>query len=181
MNLAPWLFDQCLFTMVPFVKDKELSGYDFNFAPFWIRIYNIPFECMDRQVAIEVGGAVGEVLAIDGRDRNGCWIEYMRIRVKLDTSKPLRRVVYMVGKDGKELMCTIKYERLPTFCYVCGCIGHNTRRCELYAQEMSSSEFQFGNWLRVQLGRSSQGPGRWRNGVEILGGYFTSHGKHPNK
>lgn len=51
----------------------------------------------------------------------------MRVRIRLDTSKPFRRVVYMVDTDGKEIMCGIKYERLPSFCYVCRRIGHNTQ------------------------------------------------------
>ncbi|PPD89968.1 hypothetical protein GOBAR_DD13099 [Gossypium barbadense] len=33
---------------------------------------------MDRQVAINAEGIIGKVLAIDCRDREGCWIEYIR-------------------------------------------------------------------------------------------------------
>ncbi|MBA0599883.1 hypothetical protein Gorai_006083 [Gossypium raimondii] len=33
---------------------------------------------MDRQVAITAEGIIGKVLAIDCRDREGCWIEYIR-------------------------------------------------------------------------------------------------------
>ncbi|KAK5839969.1 hypothetical protein PVK06_008829 [Gossypium arboreum] len=36
---------------------------------------------------------------------------------KIDVSKPLRRVVYFVGQEDAEIVCTIKYERLPAFCY----------------------------------------------------------------
>lgn len=42
---------------------------------------------MDRQRALNVGGAVGEILAIDWRDRDGCLLDYIRVRVKLDVSK----------------------------------------------------------------------------------------------
>ncbi|MBA0653561.1 hypothetical protein Goklo_020722 [Gossypium klotzschianum] len=48
LNLMPWLFDQCLFVMLPFIKGQELDAYEFNITPFWIRIYNIPLEHMDR-------------------------------------------------------------------------------------------------------------------------------------
>ncbi|PPD73204.1 hypothetical protein GOBAR_DD29870 [Gossypium barbadense] len=69
LNLSPWLFYQCLFNMVPYVKDK-------------------------KQMAMEVGNAIGEVLAIDWRDRDGGWTEYMRLRVIIDVHKPLLRVVH---------------------------------------------------------------------------------------
>lgn len=126
MSMAPWMFDQCLFSMVPFEKDKEIETYEFKLVPFFIRIFNVPIEYMERQMALEISKAVGEVLAIDWRDRDRCWTKFMRVLIKLDTSKALRRVVCLKGNDGKEFVCFIKYERLPTFCYICGRVGHNT-------------------------------------------------------
>ncbi|MBA0729004.1 hypothetical protein Golax_023444, partial [Gossypium laxum] len=60
LNLAYWSFDQCLFSMVPFVKGYDMSCYCFRFIPFWVRIFNILLEKMERQVAIDVGNAIGE-------------------------------------------------------------------------------------------------------------------------
>ncbi|MFQ6666963.1 hypothetical protein Gotur_033146 [Gossypium turneri] len=81
LNMAPWLFDQCLFSIPTFVKG---------------------------QVVVDIGGVLGELVAIDWRDRKGCWIKYLRIRVKTDVSKPLRWVIKMVGLDGIEILCTIQ-------------------------------------------------------------------------
>ncbi|MBA0839344.1 hypothetical protein Goarm_005082 [Gossypium armourianum] len=64
LNLMPWLINQCLFVMLPFIKGQELDGYEFNIHPFWIRIFNIPLEQMNRQMAIDVGKAIGDVVAI---------------------------------------------------------------------------------------------------------------------
>ncbi|MBA0756175.1 hypothetical protein Gogos_022253 [Gossypium gossypioides] len=82
---------------------------------------------MDRQTAIDVGKALGEVVAIDWKDRNGGWTEFIRLKIKINVLSPLRRVVHLVGRDGVETICAIKYERLPTFCYICDLIGHNTK------------------------------------------------------
>ncbi|KAH1055792.1 hypothetical protein J1N35_033857 [Gossypium stocksii] len=69
--------------------------------------------------------------------------------------------------DGTELLCTVKYERLPIFCYKCGCIGHETKQCQSQV-ELDESDLKFGNWLRVKLGQSNSYEGIWPNGVEIL-------------
>ncbi|MBA0876303.1 hypothetical protein Goshw_017921 [Gossypium schwendimanii] len=61
---------------------------------------------MDRQTALVVGEAIGEVLAIDWRNREGCWTEFIRVKIKLDISKPLQRVVYLVGRKEKEISAT---------------------------------------------------------------------------
>ncbi|MBA0759606.1 hypothetical protein Gotri_022465 [Gossypium trilobum] len=117
LNLSPWFFDQCLFAMLPYVKDKEIESYTFNLSPFWVRIFNIPFECMDRSVAMDVGCAIRELIAINWRDRDGGWTEYIQLRVIIDISEPLRRVVHFVNGEGVTTVYAIKYERLPTFCY----------------------------------------------------------------
>lgn len=100
---------------------------------------------MDRQTAMELGGVVEDVIVIDWRDRDGCWTKYMRVHIQLDTSKPLRKVVCMVDSEGKKIICEIKYERLLSFCYVCGMIGHKTPKCEQYFQGMGDINFQYGN------------------------------------
>ncbi|MBA0618692.1 hypothetical protein Godav_027997 [Gossypium davidsonii] len=102
INMMPWLFDNCLFAMLPFVKDKELETYEFNISPFWLRIYNIPLEYMDRQIAMDVGKAIGELVAIDWKDRNGGWTEIMRLKVKINVSNPLRRVVSIANDTNEE-------------------------------------------------------------------------------
>lgn len=40
-------------------------------------------------MALDVGRVVGEVVAIDERDREGCWLDYVRVRVNIDMIKPL--------------------------------------------------------------------------------------------
>lgn len=47
----------------------------------------------------------------------------------LDEDKPLRRVQRISMKNGGLTLVEMKYERLPTFCYACGKIGHIERDC----------------------------------------------------
>ncbi|CAN1790697.1 hypothetical protein LINPERHAP1_LOCUS18918 [Linum perenne] len=54
----------------------------------------------------------------------------MRIRVKLDVRKSLKRGE-VIRKPSKELKVTFKYERLPTFCFICGRISHIDRYYEV--------------------------------------------------
>ncbi|MBA0829326.1 hypothetical protein Goarm_013938, partial [Gossypium armourianum] len=132
---------------------------------------------MDRRTAIDVGKALGEVVAIDSKDRNGGWTEFIRLKIKINVLSPLRRMVHLVGRDGVETICAIKYERLPTFCYICDLIGHTTQKFPKKdeALETNSLSFQYGNWLRAQTGGPNQNRGMWRNGIEILDKPSSSH------
>ncbi|KAK5802554.1 hypothetical protein PVK06_030156 [Gossypium arboreum] len=170
LNNMPWLFDKCLFSMAPFVKGKNIASYEFWLSPFWLRVYNIPIEVMDRQLALDVGNAIGELMAIDWKDRNGAWTEFMRLKVKIDISKPLRRVMKFASEDGGEMIGVIKYERLPNFCYMCGMIGHNTKKCQNSTEGVgiNDSNLHYGSWIRVPIMNPDQDKNMRRNGVEIV-------------
>ncbi|KAG8489184.1 hypothetical protein CXB51_017232 [Gossypium anomalum] len=130
LNLMPWLFDNCLFPMMPFVKGKAIDTYEFNMSPFWLRVFNISLELMDRQTALDVGKVIGKSVVIDWKDRNGGWTEFIRLKMKINISKPLRRIVKLVDRNKAEIICALKYERLPDFCYSCGLIGHTIKTCQ---------------------------------------------------
>lgn len=48
--------------------------------------------------------------------------------IEIDLSKPLSRG-FWVGDDHQKVFVVVMYERLPTFCYNCGMVGHETNSC----------------------------------------------------
>lgn len=88
----------------------------------------------------------------------------------MDISKLLRRLVYLVGADCEETLCAIKYDSLPTFYYLCGCIRHHTHKCDQFekVKGITNLNFQYGNWLRAQIRQPNVGIGMWWNGIETI-------------
>lgn len=56
-----------------------------------------------------------------------------------------------------------KYERLYTFCYFCGLLGHSEKYCaKAIDSDKTSNAFEYGPWLRAPVRRFSTTVGdRW--------------------
>ena len=81
---------------------------------------------------------------------------FMRVRVALPISKPIRWGGFIAGSDGGKSWVSFKYERLPLFCHYCGILGHDLKHCAAHcAVEKAGGriEYQYGDFLRAVGGR----------------------------
>ncbi|KAL4296847.1 hypothetical protein GQ457_12G013350 [Hibiscus cannabinus] len=110
-----------------------------------------PVQGEESKVGEAVGNKFGKCIATDLRDEKGCSGEYLRVRVEIDSSRPLKRctVLGKNAKTGQPRVCMVKYERLPRFCFYCGIIGHEFQLCPDLPKG-DTPAFQFGDWLRVE-------------------------------
>ncbi|MBA0736548.1 hypothetical protein Gogos_010090 [Gossypium gossypioides] len=61
-----------------------------------------------------------------GSEVNG---ECCRLRIKLNVQKPLRRGIFVSIGNWNRFWIHFKYEKLPTFCFGCGRLGHGLQEC----------------------------------------------------
>ena len=77
---------------------------------------------------------------------------FLRLRVAVDTSKPLCQGRKITMVDGKEGWVRFKYERLPNICYWCGKLTNSNKECLLWEKSrgtLKAGDQQFGSWLRA--------------------------------
>ena len=135
-------------------------------ASLWVQIWGVPFDMMSLTVATEVGKKMGVVEDVECQRRTDDQNFFLRVRVALPISKPLRRGGFLMGSDGKHHWVTYKYERLPLFCHYYGVLGHDLRQClEHYAslKKTKPVEYQYEDWLKADNGRS-RSPPQWDKG-----------------
>ncbi|XP_073121703.1 uncharacterized protein At4g02000-like [Henckelia pumila] len=130
INDGPWTFDQHLLIF----KSLEL-GMNPHQVPlfqvdFWIQVYDLPIGYMSERVARDVGNFLGKFVEADSNNFTGIWRDYKRIRVSMDIRLPIKRRMKL-KKIGEEWSwINFKYEKIPTFCFFCGVIGHFDKFCE---------------------------------------------------
>lgn len=129
---GPWSFDNR-----PLIIHKLQIGdiptqVELNKLAFWVQIYDIPHGLFTEKVGISLGNFIGKFLDYDDSNRGAAWKPYMRIRVELNVDLPLKRWKKIKLCNGIATQVNFKYERLHTFCFICGKLGQKILRCSIY-------------------------------------------------
>ncbi|KAA3479129.1 reverse transcriptase [Gossypium australe] len=88
---APWIFNNHLLILHKLLKGEDPLKVPLIFTPLWVQIHDIPVGFFSEILARQIGGFLEEFLEYDSSDLGKGWRTFMRIRVKLDVRKPLKR------------------------------------------------------------------------------------------
>ena len=119
----PWSFDRHILVLKEFDGHCPPSHMTFMHLPVWIQIHDMPLLCMTKGIGTKIGDSLGELEDVDVAGDGVGWGWCLRIRVSIDLSKPLERGRALV-LGGKSHWLNFKYEKMPLFCFLCGCIVH---------------------------------------------------------
>ncbi|KAK9994434.1 hypothetical protein SO802_024137 [Lithocarpus litseifolius] len=145
---GPWNFDNNLLLLCRWRKGLSVTNISFTHSPFWVQIWGLPFENMSEEVGRDLGNRLGIYIETDKRSWLSEQAKFMRVRVDLPIDRPLRRGGNIVDPDGVKFWVSFKYERLPTFCFFCGILGHDERHCSGNSNNPEAHR-QYGDWLRA--------------------------------
>ncbi|KAK7822842.1 uncharacterized protein CFP56_036059 [Quercus suber] len=126
---GPWTFDNQLLLLKWWNRGMTVGKIRLEAASLRVQIWGASFDMVSPQVAKEVGSRFGEVEEGEWKKKKNDLNMFMRVRVALPISKPIRRGGYIAGSDGVKSWISFKYERLPIFCHYCGILGHDLKHC----------------------------------------------------
>lgn len=169
MDGGPWSFNNFPLIIHRLSRGEFPTRVELNRLAFWVQVHDLPAGYITEGIGKQLGAFIGEFLEYDATNSSSIWRQYMRIRVAIDVSKPLKRGRRIKKTDGTSFMVSFKYERLHIFCFVCGRVGHSERFCEdLFSSDPSNIKREWGVWLKADDRRGGPLTGdRWlRTGVE---------------
>ncbi|XP_058733455.1 uncharacterized protein LOC131605074 [Vicia villosa] len=151
---GPWSFDRNILVLARVSGEEQSSELNMHYGVFWFRVYQLPLMLRSESMAKKLGGILGVFEEMDMKEanRNG---RFLRIKVTIDLKLPLKRGIVIRFKD-KNLRVHFKYERLPTFCFICGRLGHQLKDCEVTGElnedgfdDIEEQDLLYGQWLRA--------------------------------
>ncbi|CAH9087108.1 unnamed protein product [Cuscuta europaea] len=155
---GPWTFDQNLIVLAKLKSEDLPLKVPLNKADLWIQVHVVLMGFFSVKNAIKTGNFVGNFIRVDEQKISAEWNPYMRIRVNIDLNRPLKRKLFLQSDEGENFCAKFRYEKLPSFCFACGIIGHAERFCPRYPDSKGSSgELLFGPELRASKGNVAVG------------------------
>ncbi|KAL8515804.1 hypothetical protein ACS0TY_014484 [Phlomoides rotata] len=94
LNRQPWHFDKNIILLKELDNGEQPSTIVFTTVTFWVRLYDLPMSAGNPISIKKIGGCIGNVVEIDQASLDGI-AHSIRIKVKIDYSKPLRRGILL--------------------------------------------------------------------------------------
>ncbi|XVF88101.1 hypothetical protein PTKIN_Ptkin19aG0022900 [Pterospermum kingtungense] len=87
---APWSFDRQLMMFQDYNGDLRPTNYVFGRGVFRIRICGLPMNLISLEIEKSLGRKIGNLIEIDSNPKRVGWGRNIRLRVKIDITKPLK-------------------------------------------------------------------------------------------
>ncbi|KAL0855750.1 hypothetical protein Bca101_060903 [Brassica carinata] len=127
LERGPWAVNERMLIMTRW--NAGMDDRDLNHIPFWVQIRGIPLEYLSEPVIRNIGDRMGEVMKVDFNPEVNAAVEFVRVRLNWDVSKPLKFKRNFQFSPGINTLLKFRYERLKGFCDQCGMITHDSGEC----------------------------------------------------
>ncbi|CAL1395202.1 unnamed protein product [Linum trigynum] len=146
----------------------------------WVQLPALKIHFYHKEVLTSLGNLIGRTIKLDYHTLTQQRAKFARLAVEVDLSKPLVPRIWLDDDWQK-----VEYENLPTVCFECGKIGHQSTDCPLLrpsslmaivtagggdtqlapTEETSETKQGFGPWMLVSRksrrnSRENQGKGK---------------------
>ncbi|CDY13230.1 BnaC04g26050D [Brassica napus] len=136
-------YNYCMFVLVrwePVVHD------DYPWIiPFWVQLYGFPLHLWTVTNLKNIGSRIGHV------DVDSIELTEGRMRIEVDSRRPLKFKRKVESPDAEEVTIDIKYDMLFKHCTTCGLMSHEKGYCPAMEPPARVSSERGGVFTRVQI------------------------------
>ncbi|XP_048598077.1 uncharacterized protein LOC125578961 [Brassica napus] len=143
LQKGPFHYNYCMFVLVrwePVVHD------DYPWIiPFWVQLYGLPLHLWTVTNLKNIGSRIGHV------DVDSIELTEGRMRIEVNSRRPLKFKRKVESPDAEEVAIEIKYDMLFKHCTTCGLMSHEKGYCPTMEPPARVSSERGGVFTRVQV------------------------------
>ncbi|KAM0912519.1 hypothetical protein ACQ4PT_012754 [Festuca glaucescens] len=177
VHQGPWTFRGWVLIIEGYDGISAPEEFMFSGMHVWAQIHGVP-ELYRKVVVIDdLARRAGKVKEVQMAPKLFFEGNYVRIRVRIDVTKPLMRFVSLSLPEGRKRLA-VKYKKVPFFCKRCGLIGHDHEECGDGVWE--EKQLQYGSWM-LAIRRTNQptpAPRRFTPRAPSRGGWAGKGDEH---
>ncbi|KAM6561714.1 hypothetical protein CsatA_030953 [Cannabis sativa] len=160
---TPWTFNKSLLLVERIQGGENPRTKSLNSMEIWVQVYNLEIGFRSDRVLQGVGAYIGKYVSSCPKNFAGIWRDYFRVRVQINVEKPLKRRMRIYKNKTEWFWADFKYERVPTFCFICGTIGHSEKFCHrLFDEPIETIAKPYGMFMKAPDRRQGKQIGaRW--------------------
>lgn len=123
-----------------------------NKMDIWVQLHEMNPGFMDQRVVTDNGSYIGSFVESDQNSFIRVWRDYICVRVTITIDKPLKRRMKFKKSETNWCWVNFKYEDVPTFCFICGLIGHSKKYYErIFEVPKTQIERPYRSWMCAEL------------------------------
>ncbi|XP_019182742.1 PREDICTED: uncharacterized protein LOC109177752 [Ipomoea nil] len=157
LDEGPWLFDNNTLVCRQVGARVRPTEVELNSVDMWVQLYDLPLGYTSDVVLEQAANFIGSFVKVDDRFAGAQWKTFHRVRVSILVDKPLKRRMKLIKRDKPSCWVSFRYERLHSFCFYCGLLGHSHKFCKL-ARKSGLTSDQFPYTAELKAGGGSRGP-----------------------
>ncbi|KAH9698768.1 DUF4283 domain-containing protein [Citrus sinensis] len=96
-----WHFDRALIVLTEPTGIGDIKNQSLTHTTFWVQIHNIPIMCMNKEAIQKLGEKIATVKEVETDEAGECIGQFARVRISIDISQPLKKIVFLQQADGK--------------------------------------------------------------------------------
>lgn len=180
MEGCPWSFNRRALIMARLKDGENPRSVVLNSIDLWVQIHDLKVGFMSDMILKGIGNYIGRFVDSCPSNYKGVWREYMRIRVSINVNSPLKRRMKLKMNGNEWFWANFKYENVPTFCFICGIMGHSERFCNKLF-EVTEGEIikPYGPWMRAPFKSQVKPIGaKWLRTEFVSGGVSSEMEEH---
>ncbi|XP_070672186.1 uncharacterized protein [Malus domestica] len=141
---TPWLFREDLVLVADGAKHGRWND-PLHLVTMWVQFHNVLPLNMTEAIAWAISGVLGTVVKVDRDDGRDCIGRFLRVKITFDVRKSLMRGTNVVFPDDETMWVDFQYEGLPSYCLICGKVGHVTRWSKEERMGDEASDVEMGD------------------------------------